>query len=313
MKFFILMMIVSATLANLNLLAKLAPFAKSLQESCVDYSPQFSVHKESMNALVCGTAIKNSVIKDSFITTELFHLLVVSGSHLQTLLWALDRGPTRFRRLGFFMKWLFLVSYVLMTGLGAPVVRALFAELLRSLSAFFRWHWSAWKVQVTSGFILLALNIEYFYSFSFYLSWLASLGFLWPLPKESSSLQKHFLICLTISLLMLIPFTYRGPLGLLMNFLFAGVLSFGLFPLAFLTKLIFCCGWDVSFIFDGIFAGLLSVLAFAQTLGLSQSLQKTVFPDLGWQMWALLLAVQLSLFWLRHRRRRLSPLQINQG
>lgn len=304
MKFFILVMIVSAALSQFQMLAKLAPFSKSLQKICVDHSPQFSVHIESLNALVCGSSVKNSLIKELFINTELYHLLIVSGSHLQTLLWVFRNSTNRTFSILTLLKWALLIAYSLITGLGAPILRALVAESLRSTSFVFRWHWSSWKVQTVSGFLLLAMNPEYFSSLSFFLSWLASLGFLIPFPKNQSGILKHFLLCFAISMLMLVPFSYQGPLGFLMNFLLGGFLSLLLFPLAIIIKIIFISGADLHFVFDFIFSGLLWGLEKSQSWGLSEFREKT-FPHIDGWLWIRLLGIQLGLFSLRSYSQRI--------
>lgn len=303
MNFFILLMIVSAAAVNLDMLGKTAQLAQTLQETCVDYSPHHSDHTESLNALVCGTSVKNLLIKDIFLTTGLYHLLIVSGSHLQTLIWLLNKNSLRTKWLAQTLKWSLLFAYCLTCGFGAPVIRALVAELLRALSKGFHWHWSPWRVQLVSGFALLSISLDSFSSFSFYLSWLASLGFIFPLPQRSSSIAKHFFICLVISLLMLIPFYYQGPLSLLMNFALGGFLSLWLFPLALLTKVLWLIKIDISKLFDVTFEALLEILEFCKNLGLHQP-SKMIFPEMNWKIWSALLFIQLALFMIRQWRYR---------
>ena len=156
------MMIVSAALSPLQLLSKMAPLSNLLQKTCTENSPLLSLHVESLNSLVCGSSVKNLLIKDLFLNTELYHLLIVSGSHLQTLLWIFQKNRklnTQIPWMGFaILKWILLIAYSFTTGLGAPVVRALLAEGVRSTSVFYRWHWSPWKIQFSSGCALLAFN-----------------------------------------------------------------------------------------------------------------------------------------------------------
>lgn len=93
-----------------------------MQFFCAHLAPN-SKHLELYNALVCGTAVHNFSVVETFRATGLIHILVVSGSHLT---WVEQM-------LRFFPKWIsapLLTAYAFSTGFAPPVARSFWQRLL---------------------------------------------------------------------------------------------------------------------------------------------------------------------------------------
>jgi competence protein ComEC len=205
-------------------------------------------HRDLSQAFLCGTSLQDLQAQEVFQKTGLLHLIVVSGGHLQIIsfliLFLIPRRQRKHKWLSLLL-WILLFGYCFATGFQAPVVRAFFSRGLSSLNRHFAWSWDNGKCQLFSGVLLLLLFPEWILSFSFYLSWLASLGFL-LLPlcyraekfSENSKILQLFLPGLLIQTLMAVFFGQFSLLGLFMNALVAPSLGLLLLPLSSLGALI---------------------------------------------------------------------------
>jgi ComEC/Rec2-related protein len=232
-----------------DLLKYVASIATPLQLKCADFFTQELLHRNLSQSFVCGTSIQNSFDQRLFQETGLIHLMVVSGSHLQLLslfiLWPWPEKIRAGRKLKWILGWL-LFSYCLITGFQPPVVRAFICFTLRNLSDYFHWHWDSGKIHLASGFVLLSLIPAWIFSFSFYLSWLASLGFLLtPLcftyknkNWSWSEIAKNWFNSLTIQSLMSVGFLQFSVLSVLLNGLLAPVIAILLFPISLLVLIL---------------------------------------------------------------------------
>ncbi|MCE3010863.1 MAG: ComEC/Rec2 family competence protein [Proteobacteria bacterium] len=150
-----------------------------LHENCVSFSELLIKDEATQSAfgsLVCAAPNRYPLFEHFFAATGLYHLLVVSGSHLTFLTLALELSSTR--------SWIpkaiqkqALFFYCLITDLQAPLLRAFFQWFLQD-------HWSSRNSLLFSGILCLLFFPSWIHSWSLYLSWLASaaLGLRpWPL------------------------------------------------------------------------------------------------------------------------------------
>lgn len=165
--------------------------------------------------------------------------MVVSGGHLQILsLFILMPWPRSWRKRKPLLSvlWSFLILYCLTTGFQPPLVRAFCGRIVSYASKYFRLHWDQGKVQLFSGLLVLIWIPEWILSFSFYLSWLAALGFLvsplGPFSQRKYSFLKSWLNCFFIQGLVAVGLSQFSILGLIVNCLFAPLIALILFPLS---------------------------------------------------------------------------------
>jgi len=300
-----------------RLLKLTAALAERLQNSCENLFSQESSYRELSQAFICGSSLHDPLSKEIFLETGLIHLMVVSGSHLQTLLW-LEQGLLFFWNKKSWLKIFLALSlffYCLLTGFQPPVLRALASWLCRWLNQFFHWHWDAGKIQLASGVFLLSLFPDWIHSFSFYLSWLSSLGFLAaPLIVKSSHRRKesafrHWLLTsLCIQALVAFAFWNFSWLGFFMNVLLGPFIGFFLLPLSLLELLLptFAFFWDQAWFY--LLAFLKCLIEIYQNLFPNALLSKP-FSDnsFAWMsLWTFLMAIHMFFEILRQLRYRRS-------
>lgn len=247
MRIFLLISLFSILSNELFLLDKIASLAERMQKNCAALFPLDFENKKLAQSFVCGTALTDPDKKNVFQKTGLLHLMVVSGSHLHVVSFlVLFMVPKRFQK-NFYVRSfrsLSLFAYCLLTGFQPPVVRAFAAHLLSACSFRLRWHWDPGKVQLGSGLLILLLFPRWILSFSFYLSWLASLGFLLiPLStKNKTSGWEKFVNALVSSALIqafvAVAFSGFSLFSVFTNALLAPIISLTLFPLSILSILI---------------------------------------------------------------------------
>lgn len=245
--FFFCLLLASAVSPR-GLLDFLAYFSHPMQMKCASFIPKVLNHRDLSQAFLCGTSLQDLQAQEVFQKTGLLHLIVVSGGHLQILSFLilfLIPNQQQKRKWLSWLLWLILFGYCFATGFQAPVVRAFCSRGLSSLNRHFAWSWDSGKCQLFSGVLLLLFFPEWIFSFSFYLSWLASLGFL-LLPlcyraekfSENSKILQLFLPGFLIQTLMAVFFSQFSLLALFMNALVAPGLGLLLLPLSGLGALV---------------------------------------------------------------------------
>lgn len=158
---------------DLNLEKFLIALSGPFHRACLDHLPKTTPWPFLYGALVCGATPPLGRELVTFQITGLYHLLVVSGSHLIFLsrwLAPLTRLPG-----GRVLLYLALNAYVLICQGAEPVVRALVQLMIGDLVRWRRWNWSAAQIALASGITCLGFFSSWILSVSFWLSWLASL------------------------------------------------------------------------------------------------------------------------------------------
>ncbi|MGZ5278826.1 MAG: ComEC/Rec2 family competence protein [Pseudobdellovibrionaceae bacterium] len=311
MRVLILLIIICAITPSFHLLETVANRSLSMQQSCTNLFSETFRHRDLARGFICGTSITDAKNRNTFQQTSLIHLMVVSGGHLQILTFLLlTIAPVSLKRHTFyrFFIWIFLLFYCLATGFQAPVVRAFLSRVIAALGKYGRWNWDLGKVQIAAGVLSLILFPVWIHSFSFFLYWLASMGFLLiPLcfpyrnRRDEFSFKQVFLTCALIQAFVAVVFGSFSWLGILMNAVFAAPLAIllcgiSLAPLLVPPLIPFC---------DQIWDWLLNLLE--KTLPLASPASDIDFSKLQWfALWGLLVLLQVATHLIYSQRYRSS-------
>jgi ComEC/Rec2-related protein len=225
--------ILSRESINLDLGPVVATLANPVHQFCLDHIPRSTNHFELYAAIVCGETPGFSLNRWIFQGTGLYHLLVVSGSHLSFFNGLLR--PLNKYRLAAVSKYLILGLYTLACGFNPPVARAFIQTIAAPFSRQLRAHWSEPQLCLAVSLFCLCLFPSWVLSLSFWLSWLASMATVWfrhqPLLVKSAGIQ---------IILLPIFFTSGGahPIVILCNWLLGPVLEFIMLPGSLVTVLL---------------------------------------------------------------------------
>ena len=298
------------TLIPLSLPLFAANLSHYLQENCADLFASEKLHRNLSQSFVCGTPIGNPFDQILFQETGLIHLMVVSGCHLH-LLSALivSPWPKQFRVHPALKTFLIvaLFFYCLMTGFRPPVVRVFVCILCREFSDFFKWNWDAGKIHMTSGVLILGFIPDWIFNFSFYLSWLASTGFLLaPLcftysrkTKYWREFAKNWLNSLAVQSLMSVGLLEFSCLSVLLNAVLAPLIAFFVYPM---TLLVLVCPSSTE-IADFFWEWTLAFLRLALRFPHPSHLPLQVLDSEKWfLLWVFLALLQVSFEILRRYR-----------
>lgn len=211
-----------------------AVISKPFQNFCQKMSPTDSEYSDFYKAIVCGVLdLPQHTIWD-FKVVGLFHLIVVSGSHLVFLTYFLDKiFFLKKSKVVFLIKFLILFLYALTSGLNAPIIRALASWVISSLNEQYKLAWSPPYAVLVTGFFCLGLFPSWWSSLSFFMSWCAAFG----LSLGQSPLKK----CIFIYFFMALPMSGLGissPLTILTNVFIAPVIGFVMLPISFLPYVV---------------------------------------------------------------------------
>lgn len=206
-----------------------AALAEVLQGHCV---AAMAPHKffELTSAVVCGLTPSSSIETASFKNLGLYHLLVVSGSHLiflENLLSLALKG-----RLRIFVGPALLV-FTFYTGLQPPCLRAFVQWCLQLVSKQQKLFLRPWQICGLSGCLSLLLFPHWLNSYSFLLSWCCSLALsISPMLVSKRYAPIVFYVLMLPALLRMAP---PHPLSIAVNILLAPIFGFLLLPVGLLT------------------------------------------------------------------------------
>lgn len=238
MKFAIVLSLFFALSAFTKLPERLAGLSSFLQKSCSSFVhyPQF--HKSSdtaediVDAYLCGVDLPEGRNKSIFIQTSLYHLIVVSGSHLVFFSLILETlAPSLPQPVHFFTY----LALALVTGMQAPILRAFFCSTTKTLSPLLRLHWSPLFTLLMGSFLGLCLFPSWVQSSSFLLSLGATLSLfagqtLLPPTNSKNAFHTHILVYIFL-LPLLWGWGQLHPFGILTNLVIAPTLSVVLWAL----------------------------------------------------------------------------------
>lgn len=245
----------------------LSAISNELHGLCLEHLNFQTPWKDIYTSLVCGKRLGAGSLKNTFVQGGLIHLTVVSGAHLLFLekLWKRFPWPSFIKTNGLFCL---LICYALTSRLQAPVLRALFSFCLFRFSHSQKLFWNPNLITLLSGLFCLLYQPAWINSFSLQLSLLACL----LLHFSTSPIKKCFFVYLFI-----LPIINRWqslhPFTVLINWIFAPVISGLLFPLSFLSPF-FPFLYPLT---DSLWSFAIQILKFLEFLP-SQS------PLLGWSL-----------------------------
>lgn len=208
-----------------------APVIQQFQRFCQSRAPIDSKYKEVYQALVCGSSPKPTPFIQDIKQIGLYHLLVVSGSHLvflESVLVYIFSGWGRWGQIIIFAN---LLMFTFVSGMQPPIFRALINFMLHKLSDETKLYWRPHQSTFFAGLVTLLIKPDWLLSISFMLSWAASL-----LVSSTSQkgLYKHLVIFLGLSPL-LYSMQEQSPITCFSNFLFSLILGAIFFPLSLIT------------------------------------------------------------------------------
>ncbi len=169
-------------------------------------------------ALICGTSLPQDSFQSQLLQIGLIHMLVVSGAHLGFL-----QNIFQLLKLPRILIWGLLSAYTLFSGAQAPVLRA-WAQRSNKMP-------SSMQQVVWAGVFCIGI---YGFSFSLLLSWLATLGVMWPGRR---SLLKQALLIYSVMTPALFSLGTQHPLSIVWNLIVASLLGWGLLPISLLAPI----------------------------------------------------------------------------
>lgn len=179
------------------------------------------------SAIICGENLSRSdSIVQLFMATGIYHLLVVSGSHLIFM-------EQMILKWGGYKKLVHLIplfAYACLCLLNPPVFRSFIQLALSFINQRRHLFWTQEQSIFYCGCLCLLLFPDWFFSFSFALSWAASLS----LCFTNKIFAQHCFIY--ISMLPLLK--NASPLVILYNWILSPVFSAILFPISVLTFIV---------------------------------------------------------------------------
>lgn len=215
------------TVTGQGVVGGLAPAAAPLREIC---ALRWAAADEPLatigGAMVCGRELPAGEAKSVFLRTGLYHVLVVSGAHLVLLAELIRRLRPR-GRAGRALLLGGLALFALMTGLGAPLVRA-------GLQMALQFHRPRPAVANILLSVAGALCVQpaWWDSVSLHLSALAALGMSLPLKAWGKGAA---VVALTLPVVL--PFGSLSAAGALTGLLLSPVVELLLFPLCLVAWL----------------------------------------------------------------------------
>jgi predicted membrane metal-binding protein len=247
-KFFLPLMFLVGPLNHWHFFDFAAQWALKAQTICENVIQQNAISEITMQensilglkqAVLCGSDRLSETHRSEFKTLGIYHVIVVSGSHLVFLATVLEFGNLMNRP----FRFLLLVVYSILTGLQAPVTRALLSQVLSELNKFFKlsrpYYWRTFDSYVISILFFPAWR----QSLSLLLSTLASLstGLGKTIHPQLNSIFKDLFVHSGVFMILyffLLPYGCNHPFTILTNLFLANLAGFGLLLLSLLSILI---------------------------------------------------------------------------
>lgn len=244
------------------------------------------------SALICGERLPEGMLKKTFISLGVIHLMVISGAHLIFIEKAWKFLPHfRFKNTSFVF---FLLLYAFSAGLSPPILRALFSFVLTRINKKWKLFWSPYTRVHISGLLCLLCEQTWIHSLSLQLSWVASLGMANPrLSRWKSCILTYLLILPLVS-----SWSNAHPFSIVVNWLIAPLASCVLLPLSLLT---------LPFPFLRLFTDIvwqwfLQLLNFLRPLTEHRGIELAPFSSFTLWIYIALLFIVLEKFFIYHRR-----------
>lgn len=200
----------------------LEPITLFFQQKCQELTPRLVSSEPIWQALVCGVDIYDSFWTTALKSSGLLHIFIVSGSHFLVIISLLRsiRSPKA-------VTLILIILYNFCTGFSAPGTRAcLTAVFSDSLKV------SPQQKILCISLACLCLHPPWIRSFSFWLSWMASLLLILS-PRDPLRIIQNLIFFLSWQLMG----AHIHLWSLALNILIAPLIGWALFPLALLSHL----------------------------------------------------------------------------
>jgi competence protein ComEC len=208
----------------------ISDLAKTLHFACLNFTPR-SLFSSFYAAIVCGENISsasNELL--GFKSLGIFHLLVISGSHLIFLSILLEKLLKMKRNS--FLSFLVLGTFCLMTGFQAPVVRSFFSLAADTFQRKYKLFWTSFEIAFLSLCLCIALNPAWRGSYSLLLSYMACLALMFTGHKH---LWEKAVVIYFLMFVFLLPLAPPHFLSIVVNPFLDLFVGFFIFPLSFFT------------------------------------------------------------------------------
>jgi competence protein ComEC len=214
----------------------ISDLVRFLHLSCLNFTPKSS-YASFYAAIVCGEDISGAQHELlGFKSLGIYHLLVISGSHLVFLSVLIEKFLKMKRNS--FLSLLVLGIFCLMTGFQPPVVRSFFSLLADTFQRRQKLYWTGFEVAFLSVCMTIAMNPTWRGSYSLLLSYTACLVLMFTgklmFAKPLKLWEKAFLIYF-LMFVFLLPLAPPNFLSVITNPLLDLYVGFLVFPLSFFT------------------------------------------------------------------------------
>jgi len=216
----------------------LAALSIILHEKCLSLLPN-SNFLSINQALLCGESLREQSLKQLFIQSGLYHLIVVSGSHLVFFTFILNYFfkyliPDKYKTIRSISIFAFYLVYTLACQLQPPLVRACLSSFIFFFSEKMKLNYSDLTILFLSTFASLLFAPNWITSLSLLLSATASLTLILTRSKNTVPFYKQVLIYFLIAPL-LFGWGNLHPITIPLNVFLAPAVSAFLLPITILT------------------------------------------------------------------------------
>ncbi|RME16871.1 MAG: hypothetical protein D6797_03665 [Bdellovibrio sp.] len=203
-------LLIFSSINHLDLHNFLAEKFLFIHNHCIQLTPFNSPWQWIYRSLLCGSSSPSNIsLVQSMKTLGLYHLLVISGLHILSLEKAVSFCCRRNKALTLLSLFIFCLA----CQMRPPVTRAFLALLINYFQKQRKLFWSPVQRAWATGCLTLFLFPEWWSSFSFLLSWAASLLISLPIKRP---LIKITFLYLGLQPLLL-SFSPLSPLSILIN------------------------------------------------------------------------------------------------
>ncbi|MBX7231380.1 MAG: ComEC/Rec2 family competence protein [Bdellovibrionales bacterium] len=267
---------------------------------CLKQMPQESTYLNLYSALLCGKELPVGTYRSAFQSIGLYHVLVVSGSHLLAIQKLLEPICHKFIFSQILIN-IILFIYCLLCDANPPVIRAFVYCLITQLAFVRKWYWNSAQTTLFSGIVTLIFFPQWIRSLSFNLSWIAALAVQWAHHLTQSKL-KTAILTNGFMVPALVGWTVIHPFGWIANWLIAPLMGEGLLLLSFLG----CLNSWFTYLCDKVWGGLFFLLNQWSQMIPSQPSSPAKANLIVFYLWFL---QSIWLFFLWHKKKRKSFIQ----
>lgn len=230
MWFIALIFIFASLNPEIVLFSGISDVINSMHSACLNFTPK-THYSQYYAAIVCGENLPQGDFNlIGFKDMGIYHLLVISGSHLVFLsiilekLFSFEKGSK--------ITLLTLGVFCFLTGCQPPVLRSFLSLLIENFQRQHKLFWTPYEVALLSTALVVAINPKWCGSYSLLLSYIASVTLIY------SSLYKYWLqafIIYGLMFLFLLPLAPPHFFSLIASPFLGLFVGFIVFPFSFFS------------------------------------------------------------------------------